>query len=25
VGHPKMREEYLSRTLAWFQRYLIQR
>jgi dipeptidyl aminopeptidase/acylaminoacyl peptidase len=22
VGHPKMREEYLRRTLAWFQRYL---
>jgi dipeptidyl aminopeptidase/acylaminoacyl peptidase len=22
VGHPKMREEYLRRTLAWFERYL---
>jgi dipeptidyl aminopeptidase/acylaminoacyl peptidase len=22
VGHPKMREEYLRRTLEWFQRYL---
>jgi dipeptidyl aminopeptidase/acylaminoacyl peptidase len=22
VGHPKMREEYLHRMLAWFQRYL---
>ena len=22
VGHPKMREEYLRRMLAWFQRYL---
>jgi dipeptidyl aminopeptidase/acylaminoacyl peptidase len=22
VGHPRMREEYLRRTLAWFQRYL---
>jgi dipeptidyl aminopeptidase/acylaminoacyl peptidase len=22
VGHPKMREEYLSRVLAWFQRHL---
>jgi dipeptidyl aminopeptidase/acylaminoacyl peptidase len=22
VGHPKMREEYLGRMLAWFQRYL---
>jgi dipeptidyl aminopeptidase/acylaminoacyl peptidase len=22
VGHPKMREEYLRRTLAWFDRYL---
>jgi dipeptidyl aminopeptidase/acylaminoacyl peptidase len=22
VGHPKMREEYLGRTLAWFQRHL---
>ena len=21
-GHPRMREEYLSRTLAWFDRYL---
>ena len=21
-GHPKMREEYLARTLAWFERYL---
>ena len=23
VGHPKMREEYLGRMLAWFQRYLL--
>jgi acylaminoacyl-peptidase len=23
VGHPKMREEYLGRVLAWFQRYLL--
>ena len=23
VGHPKMREEYLGRALAWFQRYLL--
>ena len=22
LGHPKMREEYLARTLGWFQRYL---
>jgi len=22
LGHPKMREEYLARTLAWFQRYV---
>ena len=22
LGHPKMREEYLARTLAWFQKYL---
>ena len=22
LGHPKMREEYLARTLAWFNRYL---
>jgi dipeptidyl aminopeptidase/acylaminoacyl peptidase len=22
VGHPKMREEYLRRTLAWFERHL---
>ena len=21
-GHPKMREEYLARTLAWFNKYL---
>ena len=22
LGHPKMREEYLARTLAWFNKYL---
>ena len=22
LGHPKMREEYLARTLSWFQKYL---
>ena len=22
IGHPKMREEYLARTLAWFERWL---
>jgi dipeptidyl aminopeptidase/acylaminoacyl peptidase len=22
IGHPKMREEYLARTLAWFEKYL---
>ena len=22
LGHPKMREEYLARTLAWFQKHL---
>jgi len=22
IGHPKMREEYLARTLGWFERYL---
>jgi dipeptidyl aminopeptidase/acylaminoacyl peptidase len=22
-GHPRMREEYLARTLAWFNKYLM--
>ena len=22
LGHPKMREEYLTRTLGWFQKHL---
>jgi dipeptidyl aminopeptidase/acylaminoacyl peptidase len=22
TGHPKMREEYMARTLAWFKKYL---